>query len=87
MSQSAPNGEPVEVPTVVQLLAPAGERWKTTCAIEPASAAFACSATVARRFVPGFARLTVGAVLSTATVRVPLVKLLPAASVVTVRRS
>ena len=74
----------------VQLPAPAGERWNCTVATpEPLSAESLARATVPRRFAPAAGAVTepVGAVLSTRTVIVGEVKVPPALSVVTTRRS
>ena len=73
---------------VVQVLVPAAERWKATEATPlVVSEAFALSVTVARRLAPGATSEPVGLVLSTVIVRVGLVKVLPATSLVTTRRS
>src|SRR5581483_2949702 len=82
-------GEPVAVAMVVQVPAPAGERWKATLAIpEPPSVAVLERVTVPRRFAPGSVRgAPVGVVVSMVTVRVVLVVVLPALSVVVTRRS
>ena len=70
--------------------APIGERWNWTVATpEPASAELLVSATVSRRFAPAAGAVTDpdGSVLSTRTVIAAEVKVLPALSVVTTRRS
>ena len=76
---------------VVQVFAPAGERWKATEATpEPASVAPAVATIVPRRFAAaiGEVRAPAGAVLSTRTfATVALVPGLPAASVTITRRS
>ena len=79
----------MSVSTVVQLPAPAGERWKVSEAtpLPPGSEPEPVSETVPRRLAPGSSREAVGAVLSTSTVMLPEVKELPAASVVCARRS
>ncbi len=71
----------MSVSIVVQVPAPAGERWKTTEATPPASVAVAVRATVARRLAPGSVRATTGAVLLTPTAVVDESRVLPAASV------
>jgi len=80
-------GEPVSVSIVVHVPWPDGERWKTTCVTPAGSEAEAVRLTVARRFAPGSLWLVVGPLLSTLTVRTGPLKGLPAASVVTARRS
>ncbi len=73
---------------VVQVPAPAGERWKATEATPPASLEVAARATVARRLAPGSVRATTGAVLLTRrSATTAEVVWLPAASVATTRRS
>ena len=72
---------------VVQLLWPAGERWKATCAMPAGSEADPVRVTPARRFVPGSSWVAVGPVLSTLTVVTGPLNELPAMSVVTARKS
>ncbi len=74
---------------VVQVPAPAGERWKATEATpESGSLAPADRATVPRSGVPGSARLAEGAALLTRrSATTDEVVWLPAASVATARRS
>ena len=75
----------------VQVPAPAGERWKTTVSRpEPASAELLVSETGGTPIsapLAGAVTEPVGRVLSTRTVTVAEVKVLPALSVVTTRRS
>jgi hypothetical protein len=88
VSKETEKGPDVSVSTVVQLAAPAGERWKATeTTPAPESVAAPESVTLARRFAAGASRLTAGAVLSTPTVSDAEVVELPARSVVTARRS
>ena len=79
----------MSVSTVVQVPAPAGERWKVSEAtpLPPGSEPEPVSETVPRRLAPGSSREAVGAVLSTVTVRVAGVWLFPATSVTTARSS
>jgi hypothetical protein len=80
-------GALVSVPIAVHVPAPAGERWKTTCVTPAGSEAEPVRLTLALRFAPGSSCVAVGPVWSTLTVRIPLVNVFPAASVVTARRS
>src|SRR4029450_8782500 len=60
-------GDDVSVQIVVQVPAPAGERWNATDATPlPTSVASPSRATVPRRLAPGSVRLTQGAVKSLA---------------------
>ena len=71
---------------VVQLLAPVGLTWNSTLAASGPWTS-ASSWTVPDRFAPGFVSVTVGAVESTWTVTIELVRELPALSVATSWRS
>src|SRR5205823_5279203 len=74
-------GGAVTVAIVVQVVPPAGARWKATDATPlVSSAAVTLSDTVARSGEPGSASATVGARLSTVTVAVAALVELPAAS-------
>ena len=78
------------VPIAVQVPAPAGERWKTTCAtpLPPVSAADAVSVTPARRFAPGSFCVAVGFVLSIERFEIAAeLEALPTLSVATMRKS
>ncbi len=82
MSSEAVYGSVESVSIVVQVPAPAGERWKATEATpDPPSLAPAASATVPRSGLPGSVTVPVGAVLLTVTVVVDESVVLPAASV------
>ena len=87
MSKLVEYGEVVSVPIVVQVPAPAGERWKTTWATPAGSEAEPVRLTLALRFAPGSSCVAVGPVWSTLTVRTGPLNELPARSVVTARRS
>src|SRR2546426_186257 len=70
VSKLTPYGNVVSVAMGVQLLWPAGERWKTTCATPAGSDAEPVRLTlVPRRFRAGSSWVAVGPVLSTLTVR------------------
>ncbi len=78
----------MSVEIVVQVPAPAGERWKATEATpEPPSLDPAARATVPRRLAPGSVRLAAGAVLLTRRPATVEVVWLPAASLTSTRRS
>ncbi len=78
----------MSVSIVVQVPAPAGERWKTTESMpDPPSDAVALSGTSPRRLAPGSVRLAAGAVLSTRRPATVEVVWLPAASLTSTRRS
>jgi len=89
VSQLAEYGEVLSVLMVVQVPAPAGERWKLALATpEVPSAELEVKLTVALTMAAadGAVRLPVGAVLSTVMVTAAEVVVLPALSVVTAVR-
>src|SRR3954462_5171972 len=80
------HGAVVSVPSVFQVAPPAGVAAKTTFAA-PVPLTVAFSVTLPEITPPGFASVTVGAVTSTVNVTMPPVKVFPARSVITGRRS
>ena len=81
MAKSPWNGGAVEVAIVVQSPAPAGLRWNSSASVSASEVAD--SAIVPRANTPGSPSVGVGTLLSTVTVRPPVVEELPARSVTT----
>ena len=86
MSKLALHGDALSTEIVCHVFAPVGLTWKVTEAAA-GPLVVAVSGTVPEMFAPGLARLTVGAVESMWTVTGAVVFVLPALSVITMRRS